>query len=51
MVFVFFEHQFRQMDHLCITERQHLVYRRLAEGPAAIPPGEPAPTDADCTVS
>lgn len=49
LVFVTLEHQISQDGQLCIREEQNLVYREMPTAPAPLPPGEPAPTDADWT--
>lgn len=40
LVFVTLEHRFEQHGELCLSERQHLVYRAMPDGPAPLPPGE-----------
>ena len=47
LLFVTLEHTLSQNEQVCIREQQHLVYRELPDGPAPLPPGEPAPRDAE----
>lgn len=47
LVFVSLEHQIRQGLQLCLVEKQHLVYREMPDGPNPLPPGDPAPYEAD----
>jgi len=47
LVFVKLEHRITQDGVLCLREEQNLVFRDLPTGPAPLPPGEPAPLDAD----
>jgi 3-methylfumaryl-CoA hydratase len=49
LVFVTLAHQISQDGQLCVREAQNLVYREMPTAPAPLPPGEPAPTDADWT--
>ncbi|MFA7268324.1 MAG: hypothetical protein WC073_03150 [Sterolibacterium sp.] len=46
LVFVNIEHALYQNERLCIIEEQNVVYRDMPSGPAPLPPGETAPTDA-----
>ncbi|SCZ20665.1 MULTISPECIES: MaoC family dehydratase N-terminal domain-containing protein [unclassified Pseudomonas] len=47
LVFVSLEHQISQRGRRCLVEKQHLVYREMANGPSPSLPGEPAPDEAD----
>ncbi len=47
LVFVNVEHTLRQGGDICLVEAQSIVYRDLPAGPAPLPAGEAAPTDAD----
>jgi 3-methylfumaryl-CoA hydratase len=47
LVFVTLRHAITQGGVLCVREQQTLVYRAAAQGPAALPPGEPAPEAVD----
>jgi len=47
LVFVNVENKVSQDGQVCITETQDLVYRAMPSGPTPLPPGEPAPEDAD----
>ncbi len=51
LFFINLEHELSQGGQLCIREQQNLVYREMPSGPAALPPGEKAPQDADWTHS
>ncbi|MGQ0701485.1 MAG: acyl-CoA dehydrogenase [Panacagrimonas sp.] len=47
LVFVTLDHQISQGGQICVREEQNLVYREMPNGPAPLPPGAAAPTDAD----
>ncbi|MGQ0619962.1 MAG: acyl-CoA dehydrogenase [Panacagrimonas sp.] len=47
LVFVTLDHEISQGGRLCVREEQNLVYREMPSGPAPLPPGEVARTDAD----
>lgn len=47
LVFVTLDHEISQSGQLCLREEQNLVYREMPDGPAPLPPGEAAPTEAD----
>lgn len=49
LAFVTLEHRFEQFGQVCVREEQNLVYREMPSGPAPLPPGEPAPVEADWT--
>jgi len=49
LLFITLEHRLSQGGALCISEQQNLVYRAMPQGPAPLPPGEPAPSGADWT--
>lgn len=49
LLFITLEHRLSQGGTLCISEQQNLVYRAMPQGPAPLPPGEPAPPEADWT--
>jgi 3-methylfumaryl-CoA hydratase len=53
LVFVTVEHRYTQDGWECIRETQNLVYRQMPDGPAPLPPGEPAPASSlpVCTVT
>jgi 3-methylfumaryl-CoA hydratase len=47
LVFVSLEHQVSQQGRRCLVEKQHLVYREMANGPSPLLLGESAPGAAD----
>jgi 3-methylfumaryl-CoA hydratase len=51
LVFVTVKHELRQGGATCLLEEQDIVYREAPTAPAPLPPGEPAPTQAEWTGS
>jgi 3-methylfumaryl-CoA hydratase len=51
LVFVTVQHQIMQNGQRCLIEDQSLVYRSMPDGPASPISGEPAPADADWTMT
>jgi 3-methylfumaryl-CoA hydratase len=47
LVFVTVAHEFAQDGRACLAEEQHLVYREAPTASAPLPPGEPAPAQAE----
>ena len=47
LVFVNIEHALYQNDRLCLREEQNVVYRDMPTAAAPLPPGDPAPAEAD----
>ncbi len=50
LLFVTVDHVFSQWGKICIEERQDLVYRPMLTEVEPLPPGKPAPNDADWRV-
>lgn len=49
LVFVNVKHDISQNDELCISQIQNIVYREAPTERAALPPGKPAPDNADAS--